>query len=102
LILQALRRLAKYRPADAVKNIDGAFVLERNDRADVAKSIANSSLTVASFARHTGVASCARLHPWRAQVTAKTHAGGPDFLGIGAARSGTTWLAENLRRNPEI
>lgn len=26
----------------------------------------------------------------------------PDFLGIGAQRTGTTWLWENLRRHPEI
>jgi len=26
----------------------------------------------------------------------------PDFLGIGAQRSGTTWLYENLRQHPEI
>lgn len=26
----------------------------------------------------------------------------PDFLGIGAPQSGTTWLFENLRRHPEI
>jgi hypothetical protein len=26
----------------------------------------------------------------------------PDFLGIGASRSGTTWLYENLKRHPEI
>lgn len=26
----------------------------------------------------------------------------PDFLGIGAQRSGTTWLTGNLRRHPEI
>ncbi len=26
----------------------------------------------------------------------------PDFLGIGAMKSGTTWLYENLRRHPEL
>lgn len=26
----------------------------------------------------------------------------PDFLGIGATKSGTTWLSENLRKHPEI
>src|SRR5947207_15861690 len=26
----------------------------------------------------------------------------PDFLGIGAARAGTTWLHSNLRRHPQI
>lgn len=27
---------------------------------------------------------------------------GPDFLGIGAPKAGTTWLADNLRTHPEI
>jgi len=26
----------------------------------------------------------------------------PDFLGIGAQKAGTSWLAENLRRHPEV
>ncbi len=26
----------------------------------------------------------------------------PDFLGIGAPRTGMTWLYENLRRHPEV
>lgn len=31
-----------------------------------------------------------------------TALGMPNFLGIGAARAGTTWLHENLRRHPQI
>ena len=26
----------------------------------------------------------------------------PDFLGIGAQKAGTTWLAANLRRHPDV
>ena len=31
-----------------------------------------------------------------------SHFDGPDFLGIGAPQTGTTWLYQNLRRHPEI
>jgi hypothetical protein len=38
-----------------------------------------------------------RVHPGAA-----ARLGLPDFLGIGAQKAGTTWLAENLRRHPEV
>jgi len=45
-----------------------------------------------------------RLERWWRRV--RSGAGAPltlpDFLGIGAQKAGTTWLAENLRRHPEV
>jgi hypothetical protein len=38
-----------------------------------------------------------RVHPGAAARLAL-----PQFLGIGAQKAGTTWLAENLRRHPEV
>ena len=32
----------------------------------------------------------------------KSSIGAPDFLGIGAQKSGTTWLYENLKKHPQI
>src|SRR5215204_3670331 len=38
----------------------------------------------------------------RAKHGGKPHLSFPDFLGIGAPRSGTSWLAKNLSRHPEV
>lgn len=38
----------------------------------------------------------------RAKNGSKPHLAFPDFLGIGAPRSGTSWLAKNLSRHPDL